>query len=298
MKPCIFKTVKDREAPLPEPGMHIPDGASTAEALHLTTHLAIGAHQDDLELFAYHGIATCYKQPKKWVGGITVTDGAGCVKTGKYADYNEEQIKTARHREQNQAADIGAYSFQYQLNHSSAGVKEFQSSRKLVTKLVEILNNCRPEVLYLHNPVDKHPTHLAVLQRCIEAFRTLPIEKRPPCVWGCEVWRDLDWLCDEDKILLPVDQYPDLAQKLIEVFDSQVAGGKDYVRATLGRRYANATYRSTHQADPGPAFTYAIDLNPLLQDDELTLQDFLFRHLDRFREDVLTALDSIKVKPE
>ncbi len=34
----------------------VPDKVEENKALKRTTHMAIGAHQDDLEIMAYHGI--------------------------------------------------------------------------------------------------------------------------------------------------------------------------------------------------------------------------------------------------
>jgi hypothetical protein len=34
----------------------VPDGAPVAQELARTTHMAISAHQDDLEIMAYRGI--------------------------------------------------------------------------------------------------------------------------------------------------------------------------------------------------------------------------------------------------
>ena len=45
--------------------------------LPLTTHLGVGAHQDDLEFMALHGILECYQRPDRWFSGIMVTDGRG-----------------------------------------------------------------------------------------------------------------------------------------------------------------------------------------------------------------------------
>jgi hypothetical protein len=57
-------------------------------------------------------------------------------------------------------------------------------------------------------------------------------------VLGCEVWRDLDWLLDSDKVALDSSAKPELAAALLKVFDSQISGGKRYDLATLGRRAA------------------------------------------------------------
>lgn len=278
--------------------IYVPDKTSTEEALHRTTHLAIGAHSDDLEIFAFHGIATCYRQTDRWFGGVTVTDGAGCPGKGERSEDEIERIKAVRFREQNKAANIGKYSFQCQMGYTSDAVKDYGASRALVTTLTDILDQSSPEVLYLHNPFDKHTTHLAVLQRCIEALRNLSRDRRPQQVFGCEVWRGLDWLRNADKIILHTDQNLRLARKLIKVFRSQIADAKNYVQATLGRRCANATYFDSHSVDQVSSCSYAVDLSPLLEDDEMTLQAFVGQHLDRFSNDVLSALEPLTSKPE
>lgn len=270
--------------------IYIPNGFSEEEALARVTHLAVGAHQDDLEIFAYHGIAECYDRSASWFGGITVTDGAGSARTGKYQDYTDERMQLKRIEEQREAAILGKYSFQAQLGYSSSELKDADQSEALVAELENYFRRCNADTVYLHNPADKHDTHIALLARCIEALRRLPEEFRPSKLYGCEVWRDLDWLSDDQKVMLPVDRYPELAAQLIEVFDSQVAGGKDYVRATLGRRHANATYFSSHSVDQATAYTVAIDLMPMLDNGELKLEAFVGCLIDDFKADSVDRL--------
>ena len=57
----------------------VPNGEAVEAALRRTTHVGIGAHQDDLEIMAYHGIAQCIGDNMRWFGGITCTDGAGSL---------------------------------------------------------------------------------------------------------------------------------------------------------------------------------------------------------------------------
>ncbi|MFP4541109.1 MAG: hypothetical protein ACLFR7_05730, partial [Opitutales bacterium] len=77
----------------------------------------------------------------------------------------------------------------------------------------------------------------------------LPPEERPERVLGCEVWRGLDWMPDDEKVPLDVSGNLELAQQLNGVFDSQIVGGKRYDLATIGRRRANATFLESHHAD-------------------------------------------------
>ena len=64
----------------------IPDGKPQKDAFRRITHLGIGAHQDDLEFMAFHGILTCFARDDKWFGGVTCTNGAGSSRTGSTSD--------------------------------------------------------------------------------------------------------------------------------------------------------------------------------------------------------------------
>ena len=44
----------------PSAEVFVPDQRAAEVALARITHLGIGAHQDDLEFMAFHGIAACY----------------------------------------------------------------------------------------------------------------------------------------------------------------------------------------------------------------------------------------------
>jgi LmbE family N-acetylglucosaminyl deacetylase len=269
----------------PAADIYIPTGLSPAKALARTTHLCLAAHQDDIEIMAYHGIAECFGRQDRGFTGVVVTDGAGSPRTGRFARYSDEEMKIVRRDEQRRAARLGKYSAAIQLAHPSKVVKD-ASAGVVRADLLAILKACRAEIVYLHNPADKHDTHVAVFLRCLEALRALPNSRRPKRVYGCEVWRNLDWLLDTDKVLLDDSPRPALAAKLIGAFQSQIAGGKRYDRAIAGRRMANATFHTSHATDRADAVTWAMDLTPLIEDDTLSVERFTLAHIDRLRADV------------
>src|SRR6266542_3204183 len=82
----------------------VPDGVEAEAALARTTHLCISAHQDDIEIMAYHGIAECFGQKEKWFTGVVVTNGAGSPRSGIYGDYTDEEMQKVRIVEQRKAA--------------------------------------------------------------------------------------------------------------------------------------------------------------------------------------------------
>lgn len=268
----------------------IPDGTETEAALARTTHLGIGAHQDDLEIMAYHGILACFDSPAHWFSGVTCTNGSGSARIGPYGNYTDEAMMAVRREEQRQAAILGRYGAMIQLDHPSSVVKD-PANPALQADLVQILQAARPDVIYTHNPADKHATHIGIVIPTLLALRQLPPESRPQKVYGCEVWRDLDWLPDEDKVALDVSGRENMAAALVGLFDSQIAGGKRYDLATVGRRHANATYFGSHAVDEASQLTFAMDLTPLIEDDSLDIADYVLGFVDKFRDDVRANLN-------
>jgi LmbE family N-acetylglucosaminyl deacetylase len=269
------------------------DGVSAAQALQRTTHLCVAAHQDDIEIMAHHGIAQCHGRADRFFTGVVVTNGAGSPRAGAYAAFTDEQMLDVRRLEQRRAAELGKYNLMLQLAHPSAEVKTSRSAG-VRADLMQLFAACAPQVVYLHQPADKHDTHVAVLLRCLEAMRTLAKERRPRRVLGCEVWRDLDWLDDADKVALDVSGLPELAPELIKVFDSQVAGGKRYDIAAIGRRQANATFHTSHATDRMSAVSWAMDLTPLVADETLAVSDFTQAHIERLRADVASRIARLR----
>lgn len=270
----------------------IPDNRPVSEAISRTTHLGVAAHPDDLEIMAYHGILECFGHPENWFFGIIATDGAGSPRDGFYKNFTDEEMKVVRKKEQKKAAIVGEYGGVAFLNYASAEIK---SPKNLNPKddLKDLLALARPSHVYTHNPADKHDTHVAVGLRTIQAARELPSELRPEKLFGCEVWRDLDWLSDEDKVGLDVSEHQNLATILVSIFDSQVAGGKGYDMATVGRRRAHATYYATHAVDVSTSMIFAMDLSPLIRDPSLDVREFVCRYIERFSADVTKRIEKL-----
>ncbi len=269
--------------------VYVPDGKAVEAALARTTHLGIGTHQDDLEIMAIEGILYCNGTKDNWFAGVIVTDGAGSPRAGAFEDYSDEHMVQARNKEQKRAADIGAYGAQVLLGYPGAVVKDGNEAGP-VDDIEALLHAASPEVVYTHNLMDKHDAHVAVALRVIEAIRRLPRESRPGKLYGCEVWRDLDWLPDEDKVVFDCSAYEDLQRRLLEVFESQIAGGKRYDLAAMGRRRANATYFEPHQVDEVTGAVFGVDMTPLIEDDALDIAQFVSAFTAKFQSDVASRL--------
>ena len=263
----------------------VPDGTSEAAALDRVTHLGISAHQDDIEIMAMEGILAGFGNPEKWFMAVIVTNGAGSPRNGLYADYTDEQMRVVRRAEQKKAALVGEYSAVAFLDFPSAAVKS-SANPGPKDDLRALVAATRPEVVYTHNLADKHDTHVSVALRAIAAIRELPPQDRPRRVYGCEVWRDLDWLIDSDKTVFDLSRHENLQASLVGVFDSQIVGGKRYDLATLARRRAHATYHESHAVDAAQLINFAMDLTPLVEDVTLDPGEYTSGFIERFVSDV------------
>lgn len=270
--------------------LYFPDGFPPEEAIAHTTHLGIGAHQDDIEIMAYHGILQCLHKKELWFGGVACTAGRGTSENGPYSFTSEEEMRTIRIREQNTAAAIGQYSFMAQLDYDSRAIRN-PVSEDLKSDLKRILKAASPSIIYTHNPADKHDTHVAVCVAVIEALREEPIGEVPPTVYGCEVWRSLDWLIDDDKVVMPVAGHENIANALLGAHDSQISGGKKYNRATVGRWLSNATFFDPRSRDIASKVSFAMDLSPLVQNPDLDIIEYVHGYIERLAADITDRLN-------
>jgi len=274
---------------LPTAEVFVPDGLPDEMALQRTTHLVVSAHQDDIEIMAASPILECFQQEDKWFTGVVLTDGRGSPREGLYKAYSDEAMRLVRFKEQRKAAVIGEYAAQVMLDYPSKAIKD-GSDQQPIEDLVQILKAAQPQFVYTHNLADKHDTHVGAALKVIAAIRSLPEAERPQNLYGCEVWRDLDWMSDDDKVSFDLSTHPNLQAALLEVFDSQISGGKRYDLASLGRRRANATYFESHGVDITTGSSYAMDLTPLILSPEKEIIPFVQEHIQRFAHDVANRL--------
>ena len=277
---------------LPTAEIFIPDGLPVEAALARTTHLCISAHQDDTEIMAAQPILECFQREDKWFTGIVVTDGRGSPRSGLYEKYSDEEMRLVRFKEQRKAAVVGEYAAQVILDFPSKVVKDGEDPSP-IEDLISLLKAARPQIVFTHNLADKHDTHVAVALRVIAAIRSLPQDERPQKLYGCEVWRSLDWITDADKTCLDLSQQENLQAALLGVYDSQISGGKRYDLATLARRRANATYFESHGVDVTTGLSFAMDMTPLLAEVNKPPLDLAQEFIHRFAQEVAERLQRL-----
>jgi len=278
----------------PQADLHAPGGGSWETALASTTHLGIGAHPDDVEILAFPGICACRGQSQFRFSAVIATDGAGAPRAGSSTQLSGAELVKVRREEQRQAAHLGGYASVLQLAHPSDGIRGTERPA-LVSDLRQILQAARPTVVYLHNPADRHETHVAVLWACLEALRGLSPGDRPAEVYGCEVWGDLDWVPADQVIRLPCPAPADFGPSLLRVFRSQL-DGKRYDLAAAGRRRAQATFADPYTPNQAEEVVLALDLKPLVENPRLSLAEFVSGLTTQFQSQTLERIRRLENK--
>ncbi len=269
--------------------LYFPTNIVDLQSMSHITDMSIVAHQDDLELIGYPGIHRCFKKKDKWFGGIVCTNGVP-----EFSN-SIDKIRKTRNMEQKKAAEIGEYGLVFQLDYFS---KEIKGDRNLniESDIKKVIEETTPETIYTHNPFDRHMTHLAVCRSVINGIRSVKKELRPNKLYGCEVWGNLDWLTKEDRVEFDVGGTIELAGRLINVFNSQIKNGKNYERASIGRRSANATFSDPYKNDISDQIILGVDLSPLIVDEDLDIEKYLIGFADRFRKDIENRISKIANK--
>ncbi len=266
----------------------IPDGAPVDTALPRTTDMCVGAHPDDIEIMCYHAIAECMNHEHRWFCGVTVTDGAGSARYGKFDGLSSEELADKRAAEQKSAAKLGQYGAQILMGCTSNEVKTRDSA--CTSAIAGLIAKCAPSVVYTHNLADTHDTHVAVALRVIDAIRQLDPAHRPKRLIGLECWRGLDWVCGDERITFDSSRDPDLAGSLISSHETQLAAGRRFDLAALGRRQANAVFSPDLRADAIESAILGVDMTPLIIDDRLDPRDYARELISRLEADVISRI--------
>jgi LmbE family N-acetylglucosaminyl deacetylase len=276
--------------------IYVPDGVSVDEAVKRANRLVIAAHQDDIELMAFHGVLEALKDGGNKLFGVVATTGSISIHGDDHVFHSVSDIRQTRIQEQKEAADLGKYSAIAFLSYSSHEVKDCHISQP-TKDLIALIDEIRPHSVYLHNPFDRHDTHVALCLRSIDALREAAKRGwKPEHVYGCEVWRGLDWLVHCDQIALAVHDPDSLSERLVGKFKSQLTGTKHYDLAARGRRIANATYHEATNMSPTHEIIFAVDLLPLIEDPCISIHDFVKHIVDRFESDILNRIDRYRGK--
>ncbi len=91
---------------------------------------------------------------------------------------------------------------------------------------------------------------------------------------------------DTDKQVFDAAKHENVAAALLGVFDSQIAGGKRYDLAVLGRRRAHATFYASHGTDETTQIVFGMDLTPLVLDPSVDVKAYVNGFIQRLADDV------------
>lgn len=251
-----------------------------------TNLLAIGAHHDDIEVMAMDGILKAYGSKKYSFYACVLSDGVNCVKSGKYAELTDKEMIETRNQEQTRASQIGEYADLKMLKYSQEDIENDEKG-KIVKEIRQMILDIKPDIVYTHNIFDKSPMHKMTCKRVIEAILGLEEEDRPRLVYGCEIFRSLDWLPDKYKVVFDLSENKELQSRLIGVYDTRAEQARNYNKAIVGRKIAHAIFGTQNtDIEEEKLIWYGINLTPVIAKN-IDLKDYCTRILSDYNKEML-----------
>lgn len=252
-------------------------------------YVCICAHPSDCEIMAIDGIQRGYRAKKYTFAAVITTDGSDSERNGKLQKASNRRIASMRMSEQKKAATLGRYNSVYFMNYKPEQARN-QEDEDIVNEYVEIIKELKPRIIYTHSILDRDPTHVAVAVKVINALRKLRKTQMPALLYGCEVWRDLDWVDPSKVVSFDVSHNIRLQKQLIMVHKSQNLS-RDYLNAAVGRRYVNATFSKSEKKKEAKLTSRAINMTTLLRRKEFPIKRFAMSFIDDLYSEINDSMD-------
>ncbi len=173
------------------------------------------------------------------------------------------------------AATVAGFTGVHFADFSSDVLKD-PTCRKPTLVVKQVVAQCRSRVLWTHSPFDQHESHRFTFERVVAALLELPLKLRPGLLLGGEVWGALDWVDDRYKLSLDISDRSAHARRILQQYKSQI-GAHHYDEGAEGRWKSNGAFRDPHEVQKSLATVYAIDLTPLIDEDPMSIDEFVSR---------------------
>lgn len=253
-------------------------------------YLCICAEPIDAEMMAIDGIQRGYRAQKYTFACVVSSDGATCPRKGKYLNYTDGQMKAVRISEQKKASEIGRYNSVYFLKYSKSEVLD-PENEDIINEYVKIIKELKPRLIYTHSLLDSNPINVSVAVKVINALRKMKKGEQPKQLYGCELSRELDWVDKEKITIFDVSKNIRLQKQLLSVYHSQIDGGKDYLKAALGRRYEIATFFDANKIDEFKLASRVINMTTLLRRKDLPIKKYAMSFVEYLYGEINDSMD-------
>ena len=150
----------------------------------------------------------------------------------------DKELIEARVQEQMRASQIGEYADLVFLKKSQAEMEDLDNT-SIVKDLQKMILDLNPDIVYTHNIFDRNLSHIRLTLKVIDAILALPEESRPRLLYGCEIFRSLDWLPERYRVNFDISDNKDIQSRLIGVYDTMLEQSQNFSKAVVGRKLAS-----------------------------------------------------------
>ena len=241
--------------------------ASLKSALK-SENIGVFAHPDDAEISS--GLPMLGAK-NGWLT-VIVTDGAMSVSHADLGEHSVKELVDIRWKEQCDAAVISKTPAIH-LSYPSAavnGVMGLAKQAEVVSVLASWVNTM-PNIksIYTHNPIDKHPTHLGILNVLAGALYSERFNPKIEEIYGMKVWGGVDALPEKQfKLFSTTDQeIIDKIEAMVKCYKSQNRIlDRLLARGTVGGMIEKSVYATNPYDNKSPLGSLlGIDITELIK---------------------------------
>ena len=277
-----------------------------------TTDLSCTAHQDDAEIENGIQILQAQRDPKKNFLNIIATDGASSKSRLNRADADAEgskgkpfelqELPERRWREQRDASSASKTP-SIQLGYPSNAVNGLMGDGKKaeVVHILSGLFDSMPNLkdVFLHNPLDKHDTHLGVLACSVAAFRSMDSKDLPDNIVGMEGWGGLAGMPHGELVKFVTENKQDLEEikGWISLYTSQLdLQLRAYDKVTIALYEAHAGFvTDPHSLGVIEGMAIGVKLTDYIKNPDMQLEDMAEDLIRIMRDHKLTKASKHEV---
>jgi LmbE family N-acetylglucosaminyl deacetylase len=235
--------------------------------------VVISPHPDD-DVLGAGGVMIEAAEKGRAVFSVTVTDGRSSPRQGP--PISDEDLVVLRQKESMAALKVtGAAGGFYFLKRSSE--LEGEGGRGVAGDLRDLFESLLPSEVFLPAPYERHRTHIRCTRLAVEALRSSAGPR--PSLWGYSLWGN--FFGGKKRVARDITPFIRKKVEAVLAHTTQI-GYKNYQQGILGKNNSEAIFWESQEAQKATFVETFLDMSELLEQKDLSLEDFIRQDVEAF----------------
>jgi LmbE family N-acetylglucosaminyl deacetylase len=233
----------------------------------------ISPHPDD-DILGAGGVMIEAAEKGRAVFSVTLTDGRGSPR--RDPALSDEEMAGLRQKESLAALRAVGAKGGFYFRKRNSGL-EGEEGKKVAEELRKLLDSLRPSEIFLPAPYERHRTHIRCTRLTLGALRSLDGLK--PSLLGYSLWGN--FFGGKKRFARDITPFVRKKVEAVLAHATQIAY-KNYQQGVLGKNNAEAIFWESHEIQKATFVETFLDMTELLEQKDLSLEDFIRQDVEAF----------------